>query len=110
MQKVSFKKFSTFVDLPEDPTADQLQEIFGIFGGNKEKVDKLQAQRAKLKAAELAKRKEIAKQKDKIWADKAAELAGKSKKEPNPLDRLQTNQMRAGQLRAVDRNPFGTND
>lgn len=105
MQHVSFKKFSAFVDLPEDATPEQLQEIFGIFPN----IEKLQAQKAKLKSAEFAKRKEIAQQKDKIRADRAAQISDKTKQKLNALDTLDPAQMRAGHRRAIDRDPFGMN-
>jgi hypothetical protein len=72
-KKVSFKQFSSFVDLPGEVSEEQLTEIFGIFTNNK-KADELQAQRAKLKADEFNKRKAIAAKKTEIWQKRAAEL------------------------------------
>lgn len=45
---ISFKKFSEYVTLPDEPTDEQIVEIFGLFQNN-QKIDKLKAQREKLK-------------------------------------------------------------
>jgi hypothetical protein len=77
MKKVSFKKFLTFVDLAEDPSDEQIQEIFGFFQNNK-KADELKKKRDALKAQQDAKRKEIQKKKDELWAAARDRVAGKT--------------------------------
>lgn len=48
MKNLSFKKYTEFVSNPEDYTDDQITEIFGLFRNN-EKLEKLKAEREKLK-------------------------------------------------------------
>lgn len=108
MQKVTFKQYNSFVSA-EDLSEEQLTEIFGkFFGRDDDKMKKLQAQKDALKKAADAKKKEIDKKKDELWA------AAKNKTEkpadtrkPSPLMQKNTSQMRAGERRAVDRDPFG---
>lgn len=45
---VTFKKFVQFVEIEGEPTEEQINEIFGIFRNN-QKLDKLRAEREKLK-------------------------------------------------------------
>jgi len=54
MADISFKQFLTIVDQDTEPTAAQLDEIFGIFRNNA-KLDKIKKQQAELHA----KRKEL---------------------------------------------------
>lgn len=100
--KVSFKQFSSFVDTPdEELTEEQLTEIFGLFANNK-KVDDFKAKRAELLAQKDAKKKEIdAKNAERLKKMSVGVAAAKQK-----LNDLNPGQMRAGQLRALDRNPF----
>lgn len=77
MLKVSFKQFSTFVDLPEEASPEQIQEIFGLFKNN-EKIDVLKKKRDELKAQQDSKKKELEKKKDEIWAAQRAKLGGQT--------------------------------
>jgi hypothetical protein len=105
MQKVTFKQYNTFVS-SEDLSEEQLTEIFGkFFGRDDDKMKKLQAQKDELKKAADAKKKEIDKKKDELWA--AAKNKAETGKKPSPLMQKSTSNMRAGERRAVDRDPFG---
>ena len=108
MQKVTFKQFNTFVS-SEDLSEQQLTEIFGkFFGRDDDKMKKLQAQKDELKKAADAKKKEIDKKKDELWAiakNRVEKL--EAKKKLSPLMQKNTSQMRAGELRVIDRDPFG---
>jgi hypothetical protein len=109
MQKVTFKQFNAFVSSEEDLTEEQITEIFGkFFGGNDDRMKKMQAQKDALKKAADAKKKEIDKKKDEIWAAAKNRIERpETVKKPSPLMQKPTSQMRAGELRAVDRDPFG---
>ena len=110
MTRASFKKFTEFVDAEEAYSDEQICEIFGLFKNN-DKLDKLKAAREKLKADELAKKKEISKKQDDIWAAHKAKLAG-TNVNPNDvkaaarakLDTTPGSQMRGAQSRAAERN------
>lgn len=108
MQKVTFKQFNSFVSA-EDLSEEQLTEIFGkFFGRDDDKIKKLQAQKDALKKAADDKKKEIDKKKDELW--KAAKIKAEKPedaKKPSPLMQKSTSQMRAGERRVVDRDPFG---
>lgn len=110
MQKVTFKQYNSFVSA-EDLSEEQLTEIFGkFFGRDDDKMKKLQAQKDALKKAADAKKKEIDKKKDELWAAAKNKADGKPstpEKKPSPLMQKSTSQMRAGERRAVDRDPFG---
>lgn len=110
MQKVTFKQYNSFVSA-EDLSEEQLTEIFGkFFGRDNDKMKKLQAQKDELKKAADAKKKEIDKKKDELWAAAKNKVDGKPstpEKKPSPLMQKSTSQMRAGERRAVDRDPFG---
>ena len=67
MQKVTFKQYHKFVS-SEDLSEEQLSEIFGLFGQDKEKLKKLQAQKDALKKQADEKKKAIQKAKDAQWA------------------------------------------
>jgi hypothetical protein len=58
MVDISFKKFLSFVSSDEHMSDEQITEIFGLFKNNA-KLDKLKAEREKLKAAKEAKGKEL---------------------------------------------------
>lgn len=79
---ITFKKFTQFVSLPDDHTDEQISEIFGLFKNN-EKLDKLKAQRAKLK-------KDTA-QKVADWrAKKEADAAAKDEDQPKNIQLKRT--------------------
>ena len=73
MSKVSFKQFSSYVDLPEEATPEQLQEIFGMFK-KPEEIEKLNKERLKLKMDQDKKKKELGKKKDEFWAQRARDM------------------------------------
>lgn len=108
MSKISFKQFNSFVS-QDELTEEQLDEIFGkFFGRDEKKLNDLQAKKLALQKAADAKKKEISAAKDaafKAAKDRVNGVSQKSEKS-NPLMDKPTSQMRAGALRAVDRNPF----
>jgi hypothetical protein len=118
MTKVSFKKFSNFVDSSEELSDDQICEIFGFFKNNVE-ADKLKAAKASLTADQIAKKKAA----DKAAADKIAKMrqvaTGQDKEDGDvtlsPAEKIKAaakaklnatsgNQMRGAQARAAERN------
>lgn len=54
MEHISFKKFSIFVDTDGEVSNDQITEIFGLFQNNS-KIEKLKAEREKLKGQKATK-------------------------------------------------------
>lgn len=109
---LSFKEFSAVYDTPgTELSEEQIQEIFGIFA-SKEKVDAAKALKAK---QEFQDRKDAKAKKAEIY-NKQQEIDAKEReqfvKKPQTAGALALatkplNQLRAGQLRALDRNPFG---
>jgi hypothetical protein len=116
MTKVSFKKFSDFVDLSEDLSDDQICEIFGLFKNNA-KVDQIKAARASLTADQVAKKKAA----DAAAAEKIAKMrrvatGQETEDEPlSPAEKIKAaakaklnatpgTQMRGAQSRAAERN------
>lgn len=105
MSKISFKQFNSFVS-QDELTEEQLDEIFGkFFGRDEKKLNDLQAKKLALQKAADAKKKEISAAKDAAFKAARDRVNGVSQKS-NPLMDKPTSQMRAGALRAVDRNPF----
>lgn len=66
----SFKTFSSFIDREDDPTDEQITEIFGLFKNN-EKLERLKRERERLKGLSAAKKAEL---------DKALKAFGASAK------------------------------
>lgn len=99
MSQISFKNFSTFVDLNEEPSPEQLQELFGLFRNN-EKLNAIKKKKEELKAAEEKKKKEISQAKDAAFAKRRGEIQNPS---ADPLQRG-TNSSRSVQAanRAAD--------
>ena len=93
----SFKKFVEFVSLEDDPTDEQITEIFGIFQNN-DKAEKLKAEREKLRkdaavkiAAHRAKR------------DLEAQARAKNDQRPAPVDKSARGPSAASAGRAAER-------
>lgn len=111
---LTYKEFSRVYDTPgTELTEEQLQEIFGMFG-SPEKVAAAKAVKAK-QEFELRKTKRDQDQ-NTYAAKKAADDAEKKKLGPNArtvsltakkLDNTPFDKMKAGQLRALDRDPYG---
>jgi hypothetical protein len=55
MAEITFKKFNQFVSMENDPTDEQITEIFGVFRNN-DKLDKLKKTRQELTLAQRADR------------------------------------------------------
>ena len=108
---VSFSQFSKIYDAPgEELTEEQLNEIFGMFASDEKKAA-AKALKAKI---EFEKRKA---QRDQQKNDQQTELHASSLKRtnfspatvkaPSKLDTTPWDKLSGGQLRALDRNPFG---
>jgi hypothetical protein len=54
MERISFKKFSAFIDSDGEVSNEQITEIFGLFKNNS-KIEKLKAEREKLKGQKASK-------------------------------------------------------
>jgi hypothetical protein len=123
---LSFKEFSAVYEaqMASDTllTEAQLQEIFGAFFGKKPAEtaaaaskafqDRKQAALTKQKQAATNIQKQAKSDKDEIEDEDNEHAFGFGDKKPvmkkvSALDAKPINQLRAGQLRAIDRNPFG---
>ena len=109
MNKITFKQYNDFVSA-DDLSEEQVSEIFGkFFGRDESQMDQLNAKKAELKKAADAKKKEIDKKKDELWA-KAKQGSTQKPQGSTPSNSLMsksTSNMKAGERRAVDRDPFG---
>lgn len=111
---LTFKEFSKVYDAPgTELTEEQIQEIFGMFG-SPEKVAAAKAVKAK-QEFELRKTKRDKEQNDyitqKAAADEEKKKLGTTKatisQTAKKLDNTPFDKMKAGQLRALDRDPYG---
>jgi hypothetical protein len=85
MASVSFKQFSTFVDLAEEEMLEQqINEIFGMFKDDN-KVQALINQRKRLRSDQLAANKELLAQKDKLFKAAKAKMDALKRSTVRPL-------------------------
>lgn len=107
MSKITFKQFNTLSKI-ENPSEQQLDEIFGF--GNSEKKEKAITALKKAEFEERKKKAEARMALKKINDDEDGALASRLQKQTAEMKKklLTTpdDKLTAGQLRAIDRNPF----
>lgn len=92
MAEITFKKFNQFVSMENDPTDEQITEIFGVFKNN-DKLDKLKKTRQELTLAQRADREK----KDAMM--KAAAMRARGQKPEEDDEKPGSNTARAQNAR-----------
>ena len=105
MDKVTFKKFNTFMSITDESLSEeQLNELWPFT--NQDKKNELEQKRRDLIKKDFELRRDIQKQREE---ERRAKL---NKRTPNTasskLDSTSPKDMTGAQRRAVDRDPFGT--
>lgn len=105
MADITFKKFNTFISMQDEPTDEQIAEMFGVFKNNKRIAD-LKKRHADMTAADRAEKV----RKDAIMKAAAAKSRGQEPTDIKPDEYVGSSSARAAQARArsSDRDVWGS--